>query len=108
MTPSSTGVEFAKTVDGVLEPKIVRPESGAAFVKLNVAGVVTPGADAVTVKLPVTLFAVGTGDTAMPEAFVFTVITFAPLNEALGPLDGSVNVTGIPAAGFDKASVTLA
>ena len=68
----------------------------------------TPAADAVTTKLPVVLFAVGTGDVAMPAALVLTVIEFVPLNVALAPLDGAVNVTGTPTAGLDKASVTFA
>ena len=46
-TPTSTGLS-EKDFCGAVVPKMVRLVLAAVFVKLNVAGVLTPGADAVT------------------------------------------------------------
>src|SRR5262249_38119069 len=54
------------------------------------------------------LLADGTGEAAIPEALVFTIMELEPLNDALAPVDGAVKVTATPAIGFDNASVTFA
>jgi hypothetical protein len=45
---------------------------------------------------------------AIPEALVLSVTVFDPLNVALAPLAGAVNVTDTPAIGFENESVTFA
>ena len=47
-------------------------------------------------------------DVAIPMAFVPAVVTLAPLNVALAPLDGAVKATVTPEIGFDAESVTFA
>jgi hypothetical protein len=54
------------------------------------------------------LFASGIGDVAIPELFVVAVAVAKPLNVALAPLAGAVNVTVMPDSGFENASVTFA
>ena len=58
--------------------------------------------------MPVTPFAVGMLDVAIPDAFVTAVVVLLPPNDALAPVTGAVNVTVTLATGFDDASVTRA
>ena len=66
----------------------------------------TFGVVAVAEKLPAVLFAVSTGDVAMPFAPVVTV--GAPEKLPLGPVAGTLNVTGTPLTGLPTESVTKA
>jgi hypothetical protein len=83
------------------------PEENGAFVSANSAREVVPDAEAVTRYDPGIEFAVKTGDTATPEAFVATVVT-PPAKEPPGPALGGVNTTLTPGTGFPAASRTVA
>ena len=91
-------------------PEIATTDCGgpAVFVKLNAADVATPDTEAITLYAPATLFAVGTGDVAIPELFVLTVTEFVAPNVAPAPLAGLTNVTDTPVSGFENTSVTFA
>jgi hypothetical protein len=65
-----------------------------------------PVIEAVTETVPARVFAVTTGDVAMPLASVGTVA--GPPKVTLGPLVGAANVTAAFATGFPKESCTLA
>jgi hypothetical protein len=52
--------------------------------------------------------AAGIGEVAMPSELVVTVAEVLPLNVALAPIDGAVNVTDTPLTGFQEPSTTLA
>ena len=77
------------------------------LVRLKLAAV-RLAAPAVTVKVPSVLLAVSVGAVAMPLALVLTVAVREPLNAALAPLDGVVNVTLTPFTGLPLASFTVA
>jgi hypothetical protein len=81
--------------------------SPGMFVRLKLAGVVTPVALAVTVYAPVTKLAVKAGAMAIPVLLVVAV--FTPLaNVPLAPLLGAVKVTVAPTIGLLLASFSVA
>ena len=73
-----------------------------AFVRVKVTD---PTPVAVTWNVPATVFAVITGEVAMPSE---PVVTVAGMPVTLGPLKGGVNVTDTPETGLPKLSVTMA
>ena len=77
------------------------------MVKENAAAA-NPATDADTAYVPAVPLAAGTGEIATPAESVTAVTEALPLNVALAPVEGPVNVTVIPATGFKKPSVTLA
>ncbi len=83
------------------------PMGRFTLVSEKVAGVETPGAVAVAMKLPNTPLAVKAGDTATPEALVTAVFT-PPAKAPLAPLDGTLKVTVTFGAGLPFASRTVA
>src|SRR6185369_6034787 len=93
-----------------LAPKIVIAVVvvlAAVFVKAKVTGA-SPDTAAVTLYVPILLFAVRMGDVAIPDELVVAVAVVLPPKLALAPLEGAMNVTEIPASGFDEALVTRA
>ena len=61
---------------------------------------------AVTMYGPGVVLATGTGEVAMPDASVIAIVEELPLNVALAPDPGAVNVTVKPASGFPSKSRT--
>jgi hypothetical protein len=53
------------------------------------------------------LLATGTGEIAIPLALVATAVVADPLNSALAPLPGAVNVTVAPLTRFPNPSLTV-
>jgi len=90
-------------------PLVAVIEAGvdAVLVSEKLAGVATPGAEAVTVNGPAVPLAVNTAEVATPEALVTAVFT-PPANVPLAPLPGAVNVTVTPLTGLPPESVTVA
>jgi hypothetical protein len=81
----------------------------AVLVSWKFAGVPTPGADAVTLYGPATLFAVKMPADAVPVESVTAVAVVNPLtNIPLAPLAGAVNVTVTFGTGFPSPSFTSA
>jgi hypothetical protein len=82
----------------------------ARFVRLKVAGIVTPAAVALTEYGPPTvLLAVKVGAVAMPDALVETVAVFnPPVKVPLAPEEGAVNVTLTFGTGLPLESLTVA
>jgi hypothetical protein len=76
------------------------------FVSAKVAGLATPGTDAVTLYEPTMAFAVKTLEVAIPDAFVTAVAP--PANVPPAPLAGAANVTVTPLTGFPPLSLTVA
>jgi hypothetical protein len=89
-------------------PPVAAIDAGGleVFVSRNVAGVATPGTEAVTLYDPTVALAVKTFEVATPDAFVTAVAP--PLNVPLAPLAGAVNVTVTPLTGFPPLSFTVA
>jgi hypothetical protein len=77
----------------------------ATFVSLKLAGVLTPLADAITLKVPDTVFAVSVS-LAWPVAPVVTAVKIPSV--PLAPLDGARNVTLAPDTALPKLSLTVA
>src|ERR1035441_2414845 len=75
-----------------LPARLIAPEEAARFVSVKTAGFATPAADAVTLYVPPSAFAVSVWDLATPDASVTAVFT-PPAKVTPGPLPGGVNVT---------------
>jgi hypothetical protein len=90
-----------------LPGRLIVPEEAARFVSVKTAGVATPAADAVTVYVPASPFAVSVWDRATPDASVMAVVT-PPAKVAPGPLPGAAKVTVTPLTGFELESRTIA
>src|SRR5580700_132068 len=84
------------------------PEGAPVLVNAKLAEAETPATLAVTVKLPVWLFAVGTGDVATPLLLVVAVALLDPPNVALAPLPGALNVTVAPLTRLPLPSFAVA
>ena len=80
------------------------------MVRTKSAGTDTGVTEAVTVYGPPTVaFAENVVDVTMPLALVVSVSAVVPLaNVPLAPVDGAVNVTATPLAGFESESTTVA
>jgi hypothetical protein len=93
-------------------PLVAVIEAGAptVFVRLKLAVVDTPVADAVTVYGPPTVaFAVNVVEVATPLALVVAVVVFVPFAKVpLAPVMGAVNVTVTPLTGVEPLSRTVA
>ncbi len=87
------------------ETEIARPPP-SRLVSANDVAAATPGAVALTTKLPESRFAVNTSEVASPDAFVLALFVF--VNTPLGPVAGATKVTVRFGMGFPKESVTLA
>ncbi len=94
---------------GVPEFAVIDAAGPARLVSAKLAGVAVFGAEAVTVKLPLSAFAVKAAATATPEALVCAVVIApSPAKVPLGPLEGAINVTVTPLTGLPFESVTVA
>jgi hypothetical protein len=117
LTGTLCGVPAAATtpLGGPTGPRIRRlvgvdgvPLLPPRFVRLKVADEAIPATLAVTTKLPPTPFAVRVGAPARPLLSVTALAVVEPLNVALGPVTGTVNVTVTPGTPFVDASMTRA
>src|ERR1039457_4349807 len=86
-----------------LPARLIAPEEAARFVSVKTAGFATPAADALTLYVPPSAFAVSVWDLATPDTSVTAVFT-PPAKVTPGPLPGAVNVTVTPLAGLEAAS----
>ena len=90
-----------------LPGRFIAPEAAATLVRVKLAGLATPPADAVTAYVPATAFAVRVWDRATPDASVTEVFP-PPAKLTPGPLPGAVNVTVTPLTGLEAESSTVA
>jgi hypothetical protein len=86
---------------------VIETGDPAVFVRAKLAGVCTPGVDAVTMYDPAVPFAVNIAEVATPDEFV-TAVVDPPAKVPLAPDAGAVKVTTTPFTGLPPASVTVA
>src|SRR5215468_4119507 len=127
MMPTPAGVVLPASGVTVAYPMVSAPEPAVAaakpprlgmengkavtvtiLVRLKLAGVATPAADAVTTKLPAMPLAVNVGAFASPLLLVgmLTVVT-PPVKVPLAPMVGALKVTLNPGMPLPKRSFTV-